>query len=154
MKFVKRSEGFEDKKVNTSLNQSFNLLPERVACFLPGDFSQRLDTYSQRPHCPCHKGLKTLCCLPCEAGTRQIDVANLICTTMPRQPKAVAPKSIRFYDFGSSVQVVLVDAQDQLRLGEIKLVITAVNKDPSGIKKGAHCAIAQNRMRRENPDKS
>ena len=56
--------------------------------------------------------------------------------------------------FGSSVQVVLVDAQDQLRLGEIKLVITAVNKDPSGIKKGAHCAIAQNRMRRENPDKS
>src|ERR1700687_1520052 len=78
-------------------------------------------------------------------SARQIDFAPAIRQTVPRQAKAVPTESVGFNNLGASLQIVVVDTADQLRLRQVQLVIAAVDEDTLGIEKRAHGSIAEHR---------
>src|ERR1700682_2481460 len=76
-------------------------------------------------------------------SARQIDFAHAIRQAVPRQAKAVPAESIGFDNLGAGLQIIVVDAADQLRLRQVQLVIAAVDEDPLGIEKRSHSSIAE-----------
>ena len=64
---------------------------------------------------------------------------------MPRQAKRIRPKSIGFNNVRASLQIVMMQVADQVRLREVQLVIAAVDENPFGVQQRAHSAVAQDR---------
>jgi hypothetical protein len=64
--------------------------------------------------------------------------------TVPCQAEGIGPERIGFDDFGASLQVVVVDGTNQLGLGEIQLVVAAVDEHAFGVKQRSHGSVAQN----------
>jgi hypothetical protein len=63
---------------------------------------------------------------------------------MPRQPERVCSKGIGFNNLRTSLQILMVYRPNQVGLGEIQLVVAAVNKDAFCVKQCSHRAIAEN----------
>jgi hypothetical protein len=61
---------------------------------------------------------------------------------MPFQAKGVPAKSVGFDKFGARLQVVVVNATNELRLRQVEFVITTINEDALRVQKSAHGAIA------------
>ena len=62
-----------------------------------------------------------------------------------RQPDPVGPKGVGLQNLRPRLQILLVDRENQARVGEIQLVVAAVDKDAAGIKHGAHGAVGEQR---------
>ena len=145
MNFFQISEGLKNQQIDAAFDQHFNLLAKRVARLLERSFSQRFDSGSQRanrsrdPHIEAFGGLTR------EARAGPIDVAYFVRQTVSCQAKRVAAESIGFNNFGSGLQVVVVNPADQVRLGEIQFIVGAVDEDAFGIEQRPHGAVAQHR---------
>ena len=72
----------------------------------------------------------------------EIDLANFVGQAVTSQPEAICSKSIGFDDLGTSLQVFVMDAADQVGLRKIQFVIAAVDKNSLGVEPGSHRAVA------------
>ena len=62
---------------------------------------------------------------------------------MPCQAKRVGPESIGFNNLGSRLQILVVNAANQVGLRKIQLVVRAVDEDAFGVEQRPHGAVAQ-----------
>src|SRR5208337_3452205 len=62
---------------------------------------------------------------------------------VPSEAEGVASESIGFNDFCPSLQVVVVDAADEIGLREIQLIVAAIDEDAVGIEQRPHRAVAK-----------
>jgi hypothetical protein len=62
---------------------------------------------------------------------------------VPSKAEAIGSKGIGFDNFGAGLQVFVMDAANQIGLGEIQFVVATVDEDALGIEKGSHRAVAQ-----------
>src|ERR1700688_79215 len=64
---------------------------------------------------------------------------------MPSEAESVRSESIRFNDFRPSLQVVVVNSTNKIGLGEIQLVIAAIDENPFCVEQRSHGAVTETR---------
>jgi hypothetical protein len=74
---------------------------------------------------------------------REVNLSYPIGQTMPFQPEGISAKRVGFYQFSARLQVLVMNPANEFRLGQVELVITAINEDTLGVQKSAHRTIAQ-----------
>src|SRR6202035_354944 len=116
MNFLQVSEGLKDQQIDAAFNQHLNLLAKRVASLLKRCFSQRFDSGSQRANRSRDPDIEAFGGLTRDAHASPIDVAYFVRQTVSCQAKSVAPESIGFNNFGSRLQVFVVNPANQVRL--------------------------------------
>ena len=142
MNLFEVSECLKNQQIDTALDQHFNLLSKRLASFLERSFAQRLDSGSQRANRSRHPHIEAFGGLSGDPHARPIDVVHFVSQTVPAQTKRIATKCIGFNNLGSRLQVLMVNATNQVRLGKIQFVVGPVDKDALGIKQRPHRPIA------------
>jgi hypothetical protein len=143
MKFFDVAESFEDNEVNAAFYQRFHLLAESSASLVERSFAEGLNADSQRPDRTGNPYIKALGSLAGEAGAEIVDVTNLVTKGMPYQAEGVSTKSVGFNYFGTSLQILVMDPANQVRLGKVKFIVTAVNENAFCVEKRAHGAITE-----------
>jgi hypothetical protein len=73
----------------------------------------------------------------------EIDVVHSIGKTMAGQTKAVCPECVGFDNVSTRLHVFVMDAADEVGLGQVQLVVAAVDEDALAIQQCAHRAIAE-----------
>jgi len=63
---------------------------------------------------------------------------------VPGQSERISAKRIGFNDLSTGLQVFVVDASDQFRLGKIQFVVRPVDEDSLGVQQSAHRPVTQN----------
>ena len=121
-----------------------NLLAEGVAGLGKRDLAQRLDANAQRADGSGHQRVEALRRLASHPGAHAVDFSQLIQTSVLAQAKRIGAKGVCFYDLGSGLQVLLMDAANQVGLREVQLVVAAVDENAFGVQQGAHGAVAKN----------
>src|SRR6185312_13881827 len=130
VQLFQRPECLENYQIDSAFDQRGYLFAEGIARLLAGDFAQRLDAHAQRADCSGYQCLKALGRLPRQPGPGQVDVADLVAAAMAGKPGAAATESVGLNDLGACMQVVLMNTQNQVRLGKVQLVIAAVDEYP------------------------
>src|SRR5262249_43780192 len=116
---------------------------------LPSRFAQGLNPDSQRSHRTRYKDrarllqVESVGSLARQASPFEVDFVYLLGQPMPGQPERVAAKGVGFNDVGPGVQILLMNVADQVRLGNVQLVIALVDEDALGIQKCTHGAVAE-----------
>src|SRR5579863_4495425 len=113
MNFFEISESFENQQIDATLNQYFNLLSKRVACFLKRSFSQRFDSGSQRANRSPHPHIEAFGGFAGNANAGSIDVAHFVSQAVASQAKRIATESIGFNNLGSRLQVFVVNPANE-----------------------------------------
>ena len=142
MQLFEISEGFQDQQIDAFFIQRRNLLAKCVASFGQRDLAQRLDPDSQRSHCSGDQRVEVLRCLAGQPRSVAIDFDQLVHTSVLRQPKRIRAEGVCFNDLGSGLQVVLMNAANEVGRGEIQFVVTAIDEDTFGVEQGTHGAVA------------
>ena len=62
---------------------------------------------------------------------------------VPRQPEAVGAEGVGFKNLGAGLQILLVDGENQAGVGEVQLVVAAVDEDAARVEHGAHGAVGE-----------
>ena len=78
-----------------------------------------------------------------DANAGGVDFGHFSGQSMAGQPEAVGAEGVGFEDLGAGLEVLLVDGENQAGIGEIRLVVAAVDKDAAGVEDGAHGAIGE-----------
>jgi hypothetical protein len=64
----------------------------------------------------------------CQLRAREINLVNAVCQAMSGQAKGIGPESIGLNDLRPTLQVLVVDASNQVRLREIQFVVAAIDE--------------------------
>jgi hypothetical protein len=148
--FVQRRHGFDNQQVNAGFRQGANLLGKGRAGFVQAGLAQGLQAYAERTHRSGHPGfaglliLEVLHGLPSQPYAGGVDFGHFPGQAMTRQPEAVGAKGVGFKNLGARLQILFVDRENQAGIGEIQLVVTAVDENPAGIEHSAHGAVGEN----------
>ena len=119
-----------------------NLLAEGVARFLIRSLAQRFDSGPQwanrsgDPHIEAFGGFAS------QANTRPVDVPDFVGDAVSSQPERIGTEGVGFNDLRAGLEIVVVNAANQVRLRQIQFVIRPVDENAFGIKQRAHGAIA------------
>src|ERR1035438_8201247 len=69
--------------------------------------------------------------------------SNISGQTGAARPETIGAKGVGLDNVGAGLQVLLVNRQDQAGVGEVQLVVTAVDEDATGVENGAHRTIGE-----------
>jgi hypothetical protein len=126
-----------------------NLLGIGLTHLGAGDFAQRLHLDAERADGPGDPGLHGLLFLQLRGGfARQaypgaIDGCDFVGEAEALQPVAVCAEGVGLDQLRTGQQVLLMNAADQVGIGEVQLVVTAVDEDASVVEDRAHGSIAE-----------
>src|SRR5579885_366750 len=143
MNLLQIPEGFQNQKIDTTFDQRTNLLAESVARFLIRSLAQRFDSGSQWANRTRNAYIEAFGGFPGEPDSGAIDVEYLINQAVPCKPECIGAERVGFNDFSSSLQVVVMNAADQVRLREVQFVIRAVDENSFLVQQCAHGAVTQ-----------
>src|SRR5437868_1444029 len=122
------AKSFEDQEIHPAFEQSRNLVPKGSPGFVKRCLAQRLNADSKRTYRACNPGVEALCGLFGQAGTMKIDFPNFIGEPMMGKSNVVSPKRIGLNHLCARLQIFVVNAPNQVRLGDIKFVIAAIDE--------------------------
>ena len=148
-RLVQRRHGLDDEHVHARIDQRANLLGKCGARLIEPGFAQRLQPHAQRPDGARHPGLASLLFFQVGNGllgephAGGVDLGHFAGQSVARQPEAVGAERVGLQNLGAGLQVVFVDGQDQPGIGEIQLVVAAVDEDAAGIQNRAHGAVGE-----------
>ena len=71
-----------------------------------------------------------------------VDVHQPVDATVFRQAKRIRAEGVCFNDLGAGLQVVLMNAADEVGLRKVQLVIAAIDENALGVQQGTHGAVA------------
>src|SRR5579863_1775250 len=145
MEFFQVSEGFKHQQINPALCQRCDLLSKCLASLLERGFAKRLNSRSQRANRSCHPHIEAFGGFSCESCASPVNVANFIGYSVSREAKGICSKRVGFYDFGSSLKIVVVNRTNQIGLGQVQLVVATVDKYTPGVEQRSHGPVAQDR---------
>ena len=72
-----------------------------------------------------------------------VDLGHFSGQSMAGQPEAVGAEGVGLKNLGAGLQVLLVNGEDQAGIGEVQLVVAAVDEDAAGVEHGAHGAVGE-----------
>ena len=72
-----------------------------------------------------------------------VDLRHLARQSMAGQAEAVGAEGVGFENLRAGLQILLVNGENQAGVGEVQLVVAAVDEDAAGIENGAHGAIGE-----------
>ena len=144
---VQRGHGLDDQQVNAFHGQGADLLGKGGASLVQAGLAQRLQAHPQRTNRAGHKRGSGLLVfevfdgLPGQLYPGDVDFGDFIRQPMAGQPEAVGAKGVGLDDLRAGLQVFFVNRQDQARVGEVQLVVAAVDEDAAGVERSAHGAV-------------
>ena len=146
---VQRGHGFEDEHVDAGLGKGLDLLGKGGASFVEAGFAEGLESHAQGTDGACHPGFATLLFfemrnrLASQIDASRVDFSHFSGQAMASQAKAVGAEGVGFKNFGAGLEVLLVDGEDEARVGEIEFVVAAIDEDAAGIEHRAHGSVGQ-----------
>ena len=143
MQFFEIAKSLKDEQINSGLNLRRYLLYEGRARFVECQLSERFDA---NPKGPDGAGDKNVCAgagFLCQANSRAIDLRHVISAAVPGEPKQIRAKGVCLNDLSTGFYVIFVDAQNQVRLREVQLVVAAVYENSLAVKQGTHGPVAE-----------
>ncbi len=149
--FIQRGHGFNDDEVDAGGGECGDLLAECGARLVEAGLAQRLEGHAQRTYGASDPGFAGLLFAQMgdglfgQAHAGCIDVGHFAGEAVAGEAEAVGAEGIGFKDLGAGLEVVLVHGEDELGIGEIQLVVAAVDEDAARIEHGAHRAVGKNR---------
>ena len=69
--------------------------------------------------------------------------ASFVGQAVAGEPDAVCAEGVGFKNLSAGLQVLFVDGKDETGIGEIQLVVAAVDEDAAGVEHGTHGAIGE-----------
>ena len=78
-----------------------------------------------------------------QAHAGRVDFGHFAAQAMPGQPEAVGAKGIGFKNLCAGLEILFVNREDQAGVGEVQLVVAAVDGDAAGVEHGAHRAVGE-----------
>ncbi len=87
--------------------------------------------------------LEVLDGLPRQPDAGGIDLGHLGGQAVPREPEAVGAEGVGFKDLGAGLQILLVDGENQVGVGQVQFVVAAVDEDAARIEHRAHGAVGE-----------
>ena len=145
MQFFHIAEGFEDQQIDSTFDQSGNLLAKSGTRLFERNLAEGFDTNAERAYRAGDPASEALGCLASQVSAGDVDVAYMAGQTVAGQAKAVGTEGIGFNDLGAGLQIVVVHASDQVGLGNVQLVIATVDENALGVEEGTHGSIAEHR---------
>ncbi len=145
VKFLDVAESLEDDQVHACFRQRLDLFAEGGPGFLKRGLAERLNANPERAHRARDPHVKALGCLPGELCPRQVDGADFVRHAVAGQPDRVGPESVGFDDLCPGLQVLVMELPDQRGLGQVQLVVAAIDEYSLGVQQGARGAVAQDR---------
>ena len=142
MEFLQVSEGFQHQQIDPALRQRRNLLAKCLTGFFERGLSQGLDSGSQRANRSRYPHIEALGGFAGKPRARPVNVMHFVGDTVPCQPEGIRPESVGFDDLGPSLQVVVMNATNQVGLGKIQFVVAAVDEHAVGVKQRSHGSVA------------
>jgi len=131
------------EQIDAAFCQGRNLLAKCLTGFLEGGFSQRLDSGSQWANRSRYPDIEALGGFAGKPRSGAVDVTHFVGDTVPRQAESVRTESVGFNDFGPSLEVVVVDTPNQIGLGKVQLVVTAIDENAVRVKQRSHGSVTQ-----------
>ena len=141
MQFLEVAKGLQNQQVNPFFVQRRNLLAEGFASLFQRNLAQRFNTHAQRAYGPGHQGVEALSSFAGQTSAVTVDLDQLVDTTVFRQTKRIGAKGVCLNDLRSGLQVILVNAADEVGRREVQFVVAAIDEDPFGIQQGTHGAV-------------
>ncbi len=145
MDFFQVAEGLQHEQIDAAFNQSLNLFTKGVAGLLERSFAQGFDSGSQwanrsrDPHIEAFGGFAGE---PCASRLMSPTLSAKLCR--PRR-KELPPKVLVSIISAPDLEIVVVNAANQVGLRKVQFVVRTVDKNALGIKQRAHGAVAQHR---------
>jgi len=146
---VEGGHGFQAEHVHAGGGKGLDLLGKGGAGLFQAGFAQGLQTHAEgadRAGYPGFAGLFVLEVLDGLAGKADacgVDLRDFAGEPVAAQAKAICAEGVGFQDLRAGLEVLLVDGEDEAGIGEIELVVAAVDEDAAGVKHGAHCAVGE-----------
>ena len=146
---VQGGHGLDAEHIHASLGEGANLLDKSLSCFVQAGLTQRFEAHSQRadgacnPRLPCLLFLEVIDGLTGQLYPGGIDLGHIAGQTVASQPETIGAKGVGLDKLGAGLQVLLVNRQDQAGVGEVQLVVTAVDEDAAGVEDSAHGSIGE-----------
>ncbi len=146
---VEGGHGFEDQQVDAGICEGFDLLREGGAGFVEPGFAEGFEAHSQRADGASDIRFAGLLFLEmrnglaCHSDAGGVDFSNFAGQAVAGKAKAVGAEGVGFKNLSAGLQVLLMDGEDEARVGEIQLVVAPVDEDAAGIEHSAHGAVGQ-----------
>ena len=148
--FVERGHGLDDEQVDARpLGEDANLLGKGGAGFVEAGLAQRLEAHAERADGAGDPGLAGLLFfevgdgLAGKAHAGGVDLGDFAGQAVAGQAEAIGAEGVGFEDLRAGLQVLFVDGEDQRGVGEVQLVVAAVDEDAARVEDGAHGAIGE-----------
>ena len=149
--FVERGHGFNDEQVRAGLSQGIDLFGKGGTGFVEAGFAEGLKAHAKRadgagdPGFSCLLFPEVLDGLAGKTDAGGVDFRDLASQSMAGQAEAVGAKGVGFDNLRTGLQIFLVDGENQAGVGQVQLVVTAVDEDATGVEHGSHGAVGENR---------
>lgn len=85
-----------------------------------------------------------------DADAGSINVGDSAGETVAGKAKAIRAEGVGFEDLGAGLEVLFVNGHDECRIGQVELVVTAMDEDAPGVEDGAHGAVCEQRLAGED----
>ncbi len=109
--------------------------------------SRRTPSGPDRTRNPGLAGLLVIQVLDSLAGqshTGRVDFSHFAAQAMPGQAESIGAEGVGFKNFSPGLQVLLMDGEDQSGIGEVQLVVAAVDEDTAPVDHGSHGPVGEN----------
>ncbi len=147
-------EGLDHEGIHAAFEQPFRLLAKGRPGFLGRDRPQRGEVLPEGADGAEHEDVapERLAHVPRQLDAAQIDLAHLRGQAVDAQLEAVGAEGIGLDPVGARLDVLGVNALDDLGLVDVQHVEAGIQRHAAGIQHGAHGAVAQQRAFPETLD--
>ena len=149
--FIQRRHGFNHDEVSAGGGERGDLFLEGGARLVEAGLAQRLQGHAEgtdRAGDPGFAGLLVAQMgdgLFGQAHAGGVDVGHFAGEAVAGEAEAVGAEGIGFKNLCAGLEIFLVHGEDELGIGEVQLVVAAVDEDAAPVEHGAHRAVGKNR---------
>ncbi len=143
MEFLQITKGLKYEEVDATLHQRLDLMPKGFASLVERSLAQGFYSSTKRANRSCNPYIEALSSLPRQPCSGQIDVTHFVRKAVSSQAEGIGPEGVGFNNFSSGLQVIVMDGTNEIRLGEVQLIVRTVDEDALGVEQSPHRAVAQ-----------
>lgn len=146
---IERGHGLDHEEVDAGFGEGCDLLTESFAGFVEAGFAEGFEKNAEGADGAGDEGFACLlffqvrCRLTGDAYAGDVDLSGTGGEAVAGESEAVGTKGVGFEDLSAALEVFLMDGENEGGVGEVELVVAAVDEDAARVEDGAHGAVAE-----------
>ena len=148
---IESRHGLDKEQFYAGICQGADLFGEGGAGFVEAGLAEGLEADAERADGASDVGgsgllfFEVIDGLAGEADSSCVDFGDFGGKAVTSEAEAVSAEGVGFDDFRASLEVVLVDGEDQVGVGEVEFVVASVDEDAARVEDRTHGAIGKHR---------